>query len=68
MLTNHINLLVPTHSWNPQQNAVTAAQGDVENQGVRSGAEKEEKMVIKGTGGQIRQEREFLAAWLLRYK
>lgn len=31
-------------------------------------AEKEEKMVIKGTGGPIRQEGEFLAGELLRYK
>lgn len=31
-------------------------------------AEKEEKMVIKGTGGLIRQEGEFLAGELLRYK
>lgn len=52
MLTNHTNPLVPEHSWDLHR---TLSQGPRKMGKTRKIAEKEEKMVIKGTGGSFRQ-------------
>lgn len=65
MLTNHPNLMVPEHSCDLQHSTVTMPRKMGKT---KKFAEKEEKTVIKGTGGQIRQERQFLAGELLRSK